>query len=230
MRTQNGNRYEIQNGIVRFLKDQALTGNNARYQKLYDRLAPLYDLLTTIYARSKEGNVKDRLMQYLKELDIKEGQKVIEISIGTGRNIVCLNSQAKYYGVDISFGMPKRCQRVMKRNDRAIGLIQAEAEKLPTKSEAFDVVFSAGGFNFFNDRKKAIDEMLRVARNGTKLMVSDETEVGRARFEKSFVAKGFYGRSVEITNPCKFVPGWCRDVEYKEVCGGELYVLTFWKP
>jgi ubiquinone/menaquinone biosynthesis C-methylase UbiE len=230
LQNRNNDRYEIQNGIVRFLKGDVLTGNNQRYQKLYDRLAPIYDLSTKIYANLKEGNVEDRLIQYLKELNIRDGHKAVEISVGTGRNLIYLNPHARYFGVDISFGMLKRCQRVMKKNGRSVGLIQAEAERLPIRDNSFDVVFSAGGFNFFNNRAKAVNEMLRIARSGTKLLISDETEKVRAKFEKSFAAKKFYGDQEEIRNPVEFVPPFCRNIEYKEVCGGELYALTFWKP
>ena len=230
LKSADGNLYEIEKGIVRFLEKGELTGNNRRYQKLYDRLAPVYDLSTRIYARFKEGNVEDRLMQYLNELEVKDGQKVIEISVGTGRNIVYLNSNAKYYGVDISFGMLKRCRQVMKKLGRTIRLMQAEAEALPIRDDTFDVVFSAGGFNFFNDRTKAINEMVRIAKSGTKLMISDETEKVRAKFEKSPVTEKFYGGQDKIMDPAAIVPDWCRHVEYKEVCGGELYALTFYKP
>jgi ubiquinone/menaquinone biosynthesis C-methylase UbiE len=228
--SRSGRRYEIDAGIVRFLGGEALAGNNKRYQKLYDRLAPVYDLSTRLYARFKQGNVGDRIGQYLKELDVRDGQKVIEISVGTGRNLVGLNRRAAYFGVDISFGMLKRCARVMRKTGRAVHLAQAEAENLPLKDDSFDVVFSAGGFNFFNDRSKAVIEMLRIAKSGTKLMISDETEKIRAKFDKSPVTKAFYGRQDKIAGPAAFVPDGCRDIEYKEVCDGELYALTFRKP
>ncbi len=228
--SRSGRRYEIDAGIVRFLDAEELTGNNKRYQRLYDRLAPVYDLSTRIYARVKQGNVDDRIGQYLKELDVKDGQRVIEISVGTGRNLVGLNHKAAYFGVDISFGMMKRCARAMRRSGRRVSLVQAEAELLPLKDGAFDVVFSAGGFNFFNDKSEAVREMLRIAKSGTKLMISDETEKIRAKFDKSPVTKAFYGNQDKIAGPAAFIPDGCRDVEYKEVCDGELYALTFWKP
>jgi len=163
-------------------------------------------------------------MQYLSLLSIRNGDKVIEISIGTGRNIKYLNPKAEYYGVDISMGMLKRCQRKMKRLKRDITLIQAEAEFLPIKNESFDVVFSAGGFNFFNNPGKAVNEMLRIAKNGTKLLITDETEKLRLRHKRN----DFY-KSNEIKNPVEYLPDSCRDIEYKEICDGDLYVLTFQK-
>lgn len=227
---RDGTNYEIRGGIVCFLGGDDLTGNNARFRKLYDRMAPYYDLSTRMYARFKHQRVEERLMQYLKELEIHNGDRVVEISVGTGRNLLCLNRSAKYYGVDISFGMLKRCRRVMRKDGRQMNLVQAEAERLPLADGAFDVVFSAGGFNFFNDRTKAIAEMLRIAKSGTKLLISDETEKIRAKFEKSPVAGSFYGGQDRIESPTAFVPDSCSKVNYREVCDGELYALTFRKP
>ena len=128
LQTQAGVKYPIDGDIICFLDNISLTGNNKNYQKMYDRFSAFYDIATQGYALLKSGNEKKRIMQYLSLLNIKEGDRVIEISIGTGRNIIHLDPKAEYYGVDISMGMLKRCQRKMKRLKREITLIQAEAE------------------------------------------------------------------------------------------------------
>jgi len=118
---------------------------------LYDHFSGFYDFATKTYALLKGENERKRVMQYLSFLSVKDNDKVVEIFIGTGRNIKYLNPNAEYFGVDISIGMLKKCQQKMKRLKRGITLIHAEAEFLPIKDASFDVVFSAGGFNFFND-------------------------------------------------------------------------------
>lgn len=160
-------------------------------------------------------------MQYLSELKINGNDNVIEISIGTGRNIRYLNPNARYFGVDISLGMLKRCLHNMNKLDRDITLIQAEAECLPIKDETFDVVYSAGGFNFFNDREKAIYEMLRIAKSGTKFLISDETEKVRKTYDKIPITGKFYEQD-HIKNPIEFVPDYCREIQYKEICNSTL--------
>lgn len=225
---KDGGRYLIEDGIVRFL-ESGLTGNNKAYQRLYDRLAPFYDTVMKTYALLKDGGERKRVVQYLCELEVKKGDAVLEISVGTGRNIAYLEPEAVYFGVDISLGMLKKCRRGMRRLGRDITLLQAEAESLPLKDDVFDVVFSAGGFNFYNDRKKAVEEMLRVAKSGTKLMIYDETEKARSKFEKTPVSGSFYSNA-QITDPAAYIPAWCEDLNYREICGGELYVLTFRKP
>jgi ubiquinone/menaquinone biosynthesis C-methylase UbiE len=225
LQTQTGIKYPIYKEIICVLDNISLTGNNENYQKMYDRFSMFYDFTTKIYARFKSGNEKNRLLQYLSLLDIKNGDKVIEISIGTGRNIKYLNPDAEFYGIDISLGMLRQCQKKMKRLMREITLIQAEAESLPIKDDSFDVVFSAGGFNFFNNPGKAVIEMLRIAKSGTKILITDETEKLRLKYNKN----DFYKAS-EIKNPVTYLPDSCRNIEYKEICDGDLYVLTFNKP
>jgi ubiquinone/menaquinone biosynthesis C-methylase UbiE len=225
LRNQAGVKYPIDGDIICFLDNISLTGNNKNYQKMYDRFSAFYDLATQGYALLKSGNEKKRIMQYLSLLNINDGDRVIEISIGTGRNIKHLNPNAEYYGVDISLGMLKRCQRKMRRLKREITLIQAEAEFLPIKDESFDVVFSAGGFNFFNDPGKAVIEMLRIAKNGAQFLITDETEKLRLKYSKNKFYKGN-----EIINPIEYLPYSCKDIEYKEICDGDLYALTFQKP
>jgi ubiquinone/menaquinone biosynthesis C-methylase UbiE len=225
LKTLKGVKYPITDNIICFLDNISLTGNNKNYQKMYDRFSSFYDLATKIYARLKDGNEEKRIMQYLSLLDIKNGDNVIEISIGTGRNIKYLNPEANFCGVDISLGMLKRCQKKMKKLDREIILLQAEAESLPIKEDTFDVVFSAGGFNFFNDPGKAVVEMIRIAKSQSRILITDETEKLRQRFSKN----DFY-KANPVKAPTYYLPQNCRNVEYKEICDGDLYVLTFQKP
>ncbi len=44
------------------------------------------------------------------------------------------------------------------------------------------------------------------------------------------VAKKFYGDQETIKNPAGFAPKFCHDIEYEEVCSGELLALTSSKP
>ncbi|MDP4221873.1 MAG: class I SAM-dependent methyltransferase [Bacteroidota bacterium] len=224
LQTSIGEKYPVKDGIICFLNDNSITGNNRNFQKMYDRIARFYDISVKLYALIKEGSEKKRLFEYLSLIEVKDGNKVIEISIGTGRNIKYLNPNAEYFGVDISKGMLRRCRQKMIRNKREIILIQAEAESLPIRNETFDVVFSAGGFNFFNYPDKAVLEMLRIAKSGTKILITDETE----KFRLKHARDNFY-KKIPIQDPRIFLPSSCANIEYKEICNGDLYVLTFEK-
>lgn len=110
-------------------------------------------------------------------------------------------------------------------------MFQGAAEHLPFRDQTFDAVLHMGGINFFNDIAQALREMIRVARSGTKFVIADETEDFAKRFENTAVAGDFYGgRPRAIAAPVDLVPGDMREIAMKEICGGELYCLTFRKP
>jgi ubiquinone/menaquinone biosynthesis C-methylase UbiE len=224
IQNSTGEKYPVKDGIICFINNRSLTGNNGNYQKMYDRMAGFYDLAVRFYAFIRKGSEKSRLSEYLSLLEIGDYNRVIELSIGTGRNIKYLNPAAEYFGVDISFGMLRQCRQKMKRLNRDISLIQAEAESLPFRDEAFDVVFSAGGFNFFNDPARAVSEMIRISKPGTNILITDETE----EFRLKHSGNEFY-RTTSIKDPRSYLPAGCIDVAYKEICDGDLYVLTFRK-
>ncbi len=75
-----GIKYPEKNGIVRFIDDGELTGNNKKYAKLYDRLAFLYDLPVKLYAVIRNGGLKKRREEFLREIEIKPGGLVLETS------------------------------------------------------------------------------------------------------------------------------------------------------
>jgi ubiquinone/menaquinone biosynthesis C-methylase UbiE len=204
---------------------------NKKYRKLYDRIAPIYDLSTRAYAYFRSGGEENRRTEYLNELEINDGDKVLEVSIGTGANLRYLLRAAQFYGVDISRGMLRHCKKKLVRLALDAPLLLGAAEALPFKDRVFDVVYHVGGINFFDDKGAAITEMIRVAKPGTKIMIVDETEKIAKAYERSPGARQFYkDRCQTIAAPIGFVPTEMLDVHVKEVCNGELYCLTFRKP
>ncbi len=112
-----------------------------------------------------------------------------------------------------------------KTTDRVLG----RAERLPFKNESFDVVFHVGGINFFSDRKKAIEEMIRVAKSGTKIVIADETEKAKKMYEKMGI-KPWEGESGPVFAPVDLVPKEMQDLKVSRIWKGYGYCLEFRKP
>jgi ubiquinone/menaquinone biosynthesis C-methylase UbiE len=228
---RSGQRFLIRDGIPLFLRDSDVTGQNKKYQELYNRMAPLYDLMMRSYAFLRSGGEGKRRGEYLRELEIEAGDRVLEVSIGTGGNLRYLPRMARYFGLDISGGMLKRCQRNLKAWGMEAELFLGAAEALPFNDQVFDVVFHMGGINFFNDKAHAINEMIRVAKPGTKILVVDETERQARSAARVPGAYEFYGNRKEVISaPVDLVPPEMQDVVVKDIWAGELYCLTFRKP
>jgi ubiquinone/menaquinone biosynthesis C-methylase UbiE len=227
----SGQQFPIRDGIPFLLDQSKVVGPNQRYQRAYDRAAGLYDggiRLFGIFAGGGEGHFRK---EYLAELEVSDGTRLLEVSIGTGANLHYLPPTLDFYGVDISSGMLKRCQRNLKRWQLEAELILGNAEDLPLRDETFDAVLHVGGINAFSDRARAIAEMIRVARAGTKVVIVDET----AKLMKPFQwLPGFRGWMEQFGDrfspPVGLVPAGMKDVHTTEIAKGGLYCLSFRKP
>ena len=227
----SGEQFEIRDGIPRLLEESTVSGFNRRYQRLYNRVAGLYDGAMRLTANLIGGGEASFRGEYLKELEPAEGSRVLEVSIGTGANLRYLPAKAAFFGLDISWGMLRRCQRNLRMWQRDAELILGNAEELPLRDEIFDVVFHVGGINAFNDRAKAISEMIRVARRGTKIVIVDETAKSMASFTwiPGF-RKWMLGFGDRFSPPTGLIPKDMDEIRVREFAGGNMYCLTFRKP
>ena len=60
LQTITGVKYPIDKNIIYFLQNISLTGNNEKYQKMYDRFSGFYDFATKLYALLKGENERKR--------------------------------------------------------------------------------------------------------------------------------------------------------------------------
>ena len=203
---------------------------NRKYQTMYDRLAPGYDIAERVYRWVSRK--PDYRPEYLRELEIVPGARVFEVSVGTGANLPYLRPDIEFFGLDLSWGMLRRCRHNMKRWQRNAQLFQGEAERLPFRDAVFDCVFHVGGINFFSDKARAITEMIRVAKPGTKILIVDETEkVVSRQYQKNLLTRGYFvGRDQAVSCPIDLVPDEMVEIKAREFVDGKLYCLTFRKP
>jgi ubiquinone/menaquinone biosynthesis C-methylase UbiE len=223
-----GRIYPIRDGIPLFVS--TVTGPNLKYQTLYDRIAPGYDLAERLYHWfTRKPNYRH---DFISELELKPSACVLEVSVGTGANLRFLPIDIDFFGIDISWGMLYKCQRNLLKWGRNAHIFQAEAERLPFRVEAFDCVFHVGGINYFTDKARAIKEMIWVAKSGTKIVIVDETErTVHENYQRTpLLRDSFPPGSEKVRCPIELVPSDMKDITAREICGGKLYCLTFRKP
>ncbi len=213
-------------GYIDFLgeKGRVLTSKREEivrsvYAKFYSPLTNLMFLLC--------GGVKNARREVLGRLDIKDDNIVLETGMGAGENFPRLNNMAenlKFYGIDIQKQMMIHCMRNLNRWNIKGEVYRADAEELPFRDEKFDVVFHLGAIKIFSDKKKAIDEMIRVAKPGTKIVIADETEKAGKLFNL------FTGTNDIIIPPTDLIPDEMQNKQMDIIWRGYGYVITFAKP
>ena len=106
---------------------------------------------------------------------------------------------------------------------------------MPFRASSFDSVFHIGGINFFSDKRTAINEMIRVARPGTKIVIADESQhVGKLVAHLLRLPRSVEGREIDVSAPVDLVPHAMEEIRVDGIwkAHGQYhgYCLEFRKP
>lgn len=143
-----------------------------RIQSLFDSIAGDYDRLNHILSLGVDRSWRRRSLKW-----ISGGRDILDIACGTGDFSIEIarhsDSATQVTGVDLSEGMLE----VMRSKVDAAGLsgrIRAEqgnCEQLRFADNSFDRATIAFGIRNFENREKALGEILRVLRPGGRLVI-----------------------------------------------------------
>jgi ubiquinone/menaquinone biosynthesis C-methylase UbiE len=233
--TSAGERFRIRNHIPDLRRPSDMTGANKKYNHLYETIGGFYDDIQRVVCACSAMDGDAYVRNYLSPLEVKAGDSVLETSVGTGLNFKYLAPGVSLTGIDLSPEMLANCQAKLRRWGLQGDLFLGNAECLPFADSSFDVVFHVGGINFFNDRAKAIREMIRVAKPGSRILIADETEEHvKAMYERGPVTSGYFkNRKEPVTAPIELVPPEMLEIHLellKPMGKNRFYALTFRKP
>jgi uncharacterized protein len=226
--------FPIVNGIPRFVDYTSLTGFDRRFAGLYDWFSIVYRLFSKVafpFIGTTEDKARFEILDRLQPCG-----KVLEVSIGPGVNLPYLREYPavrEIYGLDISTGQIDRCRSYAMQQGWPVNLYQGNAEALPFQENTFDTVFHVGGINFFNDKHKAITEMIRVAKPGAKIIICDETERGARGYEVTLpgFTQSFKEKRETVRPPVDLIPPEMEEIRLDErVWNGWFYCIEFRKP
>jgi ubiquinone/menaquinone biosynthesis C-methylase UbiE/uncharacterized protein YbaR (Trm112 family) len=224
--------YQIRGGITEFIRVKELTGLDKRFSHLYDIFSYVYIPWSRVVFAFVGGEKRNR-RDLIQRMDL-HGGGILEVSIGPGPNLPFLYETGRVgmvYGLDISPGQLKRCRSFARKGGWEVELFLGTAEQLPFRENVFNTVFHMGGINFFNDKSAAVNEMIRVAKPGTRLLIGDENEKGAKFYEGTlpgFSSSFKDGRGV-VTAPVELIPVEMEDVKVESLWKGYFYLICFTK-
>ena len=137
------------------------------------RRARLYDLTMRLWGRRGRrwrASLAD-------QLDLKRGDRVLDVACGTGQLAVELARRVvpsgSVIGVDAAEEMVARATAISIRTGLPVSFQTGSAQALPFPEATFDAVTCTLAIHHLADPGHAVEEMLRVLRPGGRLLIAD---------------------------------------------------------
>jgi ubiquinone/menaquinone biosynthesis C-methylase UbiE len=133
-----------------------------RVRGIFDEFAPRYDRVMNwvdriLFAGGREW------------LGVQASGEVLEVGVGTGRNLPFYSPSVHLTGIDISPKMIDRARRRAAILGRRVDLRVGDAQALPFPDDSFDTVVSSLALCSIPDDRRAIAEARRVLRPGGRV-------------------------------------------------------------
>jgi len=173
MSATNSKQAESRPEVLRVLQTKSET------KAFYNKISKVYDLL----ADQSEEPVR---RAGLEKLNVRPGEKALEIGFGTGHCLVALaravGAAGKVYGIDLSDEMLKIAHENLEKEGLAdrVELICEDAENLPYAAETLDAIFMSFTLELFDTPEipKVLAECKRVLRPGGRVVVAGVSKEG----------------------------------------------------
>ena len=138
----------------------------ARVLVVYEKQAPYYDRVIAVAERLLFAGGREWACR-------QAAGRVLEVGVGTGRNLPCYAADVELTGIDLSPAMLARAQARAEQLGRAVDLRVGDAECLPFADGSFDTVLATLTLCSIPDDVTAVAEMARVLRPGGRLVLFD---------------------------------------------------------
>ena len=135
--------------------------------RMFDQVAPGYDRTNALLSG---GNSVLWRLATVKALDLKPGERVLDVAAGTGTSAKALaKTGAEVVALDFSPGMVEQGRK----KHPGIEFIEGDAQALPFPSRSFDAVTISFGLRNVHNPQLALGEMYRVLTPGGRIVICE---------------------------------------------------------
>jgi phosphatidylethanolamine/phosphatidyl-N-methylethanolamine N-methyltransferase len=147
---------------------------NRRNQLIYRTWAPIYD--STVNHLFKAG--RERAMELL---DLKPGEKVLLVGVGTGADLPLLPPGVGAIGIDLSADMLRKASLKLARCAATVRLIQGDAQALLVEEASFDAAILNLILSVVPDAPACLQSTLQALKPGARIAVFDKFQPDHER-------------------------------------------------
>jgi len=172
-------------------------------------LTRAYNLFSFLYGRAAAGLEREGVNRGLRQADVRPGERVLEVAVGTGLVHARLARRLGTSGLLVGVDLAPRMLRVTRRQAPAARLAQADARRLPFADGSFDLVWASYLLDLVpaEEMTPLLSEFRRVLKVGGRMVL--------VNFSKNGGGLTWWERAYRMT-PTALVPylfGGCRPVE-----------------
>ncbi|ABW18627.1 class I SAM-dependent methyltransferase [Alkaliphilus oremlandii] len=158
--------------------------NTEKIRKRYDRASKFYDIFEQPMEMMSLKKWRSEVVKDLKG-------KVLEVGVGTGKNIPYYPDNIEATAIDFSEKMLEKAREKAERFNKNINLIHMDAQNMDFPDNTFDRVFTTCVFCSVPDPIKGLKEIRRVCKPDGKIIM-----IEHVRSEKKVL-----GLIMDILNP-----------------------------
>lgn len=142
-------------------------------QKRYNRIAPIYDLMEWAVERSAFEAWRKLLWS-----QVGEG-RVLEVGVGTGKNIPYYPASAEVTAIDISEGMMAAAKKRANELEKSVDLQMMDVQALSFPDNYFDSAVTTFVFCSVPDPVLGLRELKRVVKPGGDLWLLEHVRINQ---------------------------------------------------
>lgn len=135
-----------------------------KIQKRYNRIAKFYDLMGSLMDKGNMEKWRQAIWREAKG-------KVLEVGVGTGKNIEYYSDNIEVTAIDFSENMLGRAKVLAKKLGKEVDLRLMDAQSMEFEDETFDTVITTCVFCSVPDPIKGLQEVKRVCKKDGQIIM-----------------------------------------------------------
>lgn len=188
-----------------------------KIKKRYNRVSKIYDL---IEQPMELMALKKWRVEVAKELY----GKVLEIGVGTGKNIPYYPENVEVTAIDFSEKMLAKARKKAKELNKKVELIEMDAQDMSFPDDTFDTVFTTCVFCSVPDPIQGLKEIKRVCKPGGKIIMiehvrSEKKVIGPLMDLLNPITVNFYGANINRRTVKNVKKAGLSNVEVENITG-----------
>lgn len=194
-----------------------MANDNDKIKHRYNRISKVYDMMEKPMEWMAMNKWQGELIKRI------EGSEILEVGVGTGKNLRYYPDNASVVGIDFSTEMLKKAKIKAGENPK-ITLLEMDAQQMAFQDDMFDTVVTSCVFCSVPDPIKGLQEIRRVCKPEGKIVMlehmrSNHRVVGKLMDTINFIPLHFWGANInrKTLENLKAAGFKAENIEYEDV-------------